>query len=168
MSSKDLINKLRINMKKIEILQKNKEPCFITTQIVMPVEIDINKKIIALQFTEDFEKNKQDCKSFIILTKKYHIINFSITVNIENFDKNKDYKEYCSFTLGIRGCNKIKTIKSSKVWASINSAIDNQLIISNTIVYFSKEKQELCLIATTLPKNTYINRKLSILSMLSF
>ena len=147
----NLINKLKYKIKKIELLKKNDEPIFLTSKILIPKELDNNKKFIALQFNEEFDKNKNDTnKSFIELKKKYHIVHYCITIKIDDYDKNT--KDYCSFTLGIRENNKIKTIKSSKTYCLLTEVIDKHLTVINTIIYSSKENQELCLIAQ-LPVN---------------
>jgi hypothetical protein len=143
------INKLKTKIKKIELLKKNDVPIFITNKIILHKEFDDKKKFIALQFGDEFDKNDNNT-SFIKLQKKYQIINYFITIKIEDYDKNN--KEYCSFTLGIRENNKIKTIKSSKTYCLSTAVIDKHITISNTIIYLSSENQELCLIAQ-LPLN---------------
>ena len=145
------INKLKTKIKKIELLKKNDVPIFTTNKIILPKELDDKKKFIGLQFSDEFDKNKNDNnKSFIKLQKTYQIIHYFITIKIDDYDKNSQI--YCSFTLGIKENNKIKTIKSSKTYCLLTSAIDKHITISNTIIYSSCENQELCLIAQ-LPLN---------------
>jgi hypothetical protein len=143
------INKLKTKIKKIELLKKNDVPIFITNKIILHKELNDKKKFIALQFSDDYDKNDNN-KSFIKLQKKYQIINYFITIKMDDYCKNN--KDYCSFTLGIKENNIIKTIKSSKTYCLSTSIIDNHITISNTIIYSSSGNQELCLIAQ-LPLN---------------
>ena len=139
-----LINKLKCQLKKLELLKVKNEPNFITTKINIPHILDKNKKYICLQFNDNLEKNNNN-KSFICLYKKYQIITYFIRIKLDKCYLNS--KEYFTFTLAIKENNKIKPIKNSISYCKLDSAIDNHLTISNTTIYLSNEKQELCLIA---------------------
>ena len=142
-----LINKLKCQLKKLELLKVKNEPNFITKKIIIPNNIDKNKKYIGLQFNDSFEKknNNDNIKSFINLKKNHHIITYFITISLDKCYLNS--KEYFTFTLAIKENNIIKPIKNSKSYCKLDSAIENCLIISNTTIYLSNAKQELCLIA---------------------
>ena len=141
-----LINKLKCQLKKLELLKVKNEPKFITKKITTPHNLDKNKKYIGLQFSDNFEKNNNDNnKSFITLRTKYHIITYFLNIKLEKINQNS--KEYFTFTLAIKENNKIKPIKNSRSYCKLDSAINNYLTISNTTIYLSNEKQELCLIA---------------------
>ena len=139
----DLINKLRCKIKNISLIQHHDKSCFFTTQILKPCNNSINKKYMGLQFNDKFNNNS-DNKSFIILRETNNIISYYLTITIPDIYKNN--KDCFSFSLGIKTNNKIKTIKNSKTFYSANNIIDNQITVSNTSIYSSKEKQELCLI----------------------
>jgi hypothetical protein len=73
--------------------------------------------------------------SFIKLSKKNNIINYSITFKINN--KN-DKLSVLNIFLGIQDKknNKINIIKGGKYTYNLkNNIVDNELIISNTVLY---------------------------------
>ena len=141
---KDLIIKLKCKIKNIGLIQQYDKPCFFTTQILIHHNNTVNKKYIGLQFNDNFNNNINDNKTFIKLKEKNNIISYYLTIKID--DNYKNNKEYFSFSLGIKINNKIKTIKNSKTFYSLNNIIENQITVSNTSIYSSKENQELCLI----------------------
>lgn len=105
--------------------------------------IKTNKKYIGLIFISDtFIKS-----SFITLSKNVYIINYYITLKID--DRNI-YNNNYFFSLGIKNneLNKVSIIKGSKQHININNNVnDNQIIIKDMLLYEAYDNQELCLIA---------------------
>ena len=105
--------------------------------------IKTNKKYIGLIFISDtFIKS-----SFITLSKNVYIINYYITLKID--DRNIFNNNYF-FSLGIKNndLNKVSIIKGSKQHINIKNNInDNQIIIKDMLLYEAYDNQELCLIA---------------------
>ena len=117
--------------------------------------IKTNKKYIGLIFISDtFIKS-----SFITLSKNVYIINYYITLKID--DRNI-YNNNYFFSLGIKNneLNKVSIIKGSKQHINIkNNVNDNQIIIKDMLLYEAYDNQELCLIAEFNKKSKIIEDK---------
>lgn len=159
---KNKIKKLETKTAKINEIQ--------TYRIHTPNPNNSSKKYVGLLFNNNYESSTEisdsnDSISFIKLGKNNNIINYSITLKVDN----KDTKDnICTFSLGIRdGNNKIKIIKGSKVQYDImKDAVDGNIIVNNTTLYEALENQELCLIANISKKCSLINKK-SIIKILN-
>lgn len=168
-----LVDNLKNKIKKIENQAKNtkiKTEEIQTYRIFSPLKAS-SKKYIGLLFSNNYDSseeitNSENCFNFIKLKKNNNIINYSITLKIN--DSIKDKNNICSFSLGIRDKNeKIKIIKGSKIQCDIlKDLIDDNIIINNTTIYEALENQELCLIAD-LTKNCVVVNKKSIIKILN-
>lgn len=107
--------------------------------------IKTNKKYIGLIFISDtFIKS-----SFITLSKNIYIINYYITLQIDNKNTFNNNNNNYFFSLGIKNndLSKVSIIKGSKQHINIkNNIINNQIIIKDMLLYEACDNQELCLI----------------------
>lgn len=107
--------------------------------------IKTNKKYIGLIFISDtFIKS-----SFITLSKNIYIINYYITLKIDDKNAFNNNNNNYFFSLGIKNNNlsKVSIIKGSKQHINIkNNIINNQIIIKDMLLYEACDNQELCLI----------------------
>jgi hypothetical protein len=187
--NKDDINKLledlKTEIKKIDLLCKQKSQLseIKTYRISCPqiTNKNLNKKYIGLLFDSESNQliesesscnNNDNLKSpFLKLKKCNYIINYCITIKIDNLDQNN----FCFFSLGIRddtlddyvSGNKIRVIKGSKQKFNIkHNVCDDIIIIKDTIIYEADKNQELCLISNFGKKNKLLDNK-SILKIYS-
>jgi hypothetical protein len=144
-----------------------------TYRIHTPISNNSSKKYVGLLFNNNYDlssdiTDSKDSISFIRLGKNNNIINYSITLKVDDNTKDNMKDNICTFSLGIRdGNNKIKIIKGSKVQYDINKDIvDGHIIINNTTLYEAMEHQELCLIVNISKKCILINKK-SIIKILN-
>jgi len=132
--------------------------------------IDSNDKDINDETNDKNDSNDSNKLSFIKLDKSNNIINYSITLKVNNIPRESNLDTICTFSLGIRELNgnaKVKIIKGSQMQYDITkNTIDGNLIINNTILFNSLDNQELCLI-TTLSKHCVLQDKKSIIKILS-
>lgn len=166
------IDNLKNKIKKLET--NNKESKLESYIIFNPKSNNVNKKYIALlfdnnnnEYESESSNNINNLKSFITLKKGKLIINYSITIDLNEISKNK----LIGFlSLGIKSKDsKIKIIKGSKYifdLSNVSNIIDNKIYITNTIIYLSNNNEELCMIGQ-LNKNCIINHKKSLLKILS-
>lgn len=167
-----LIDNLKNKIKKLENQKKFQTTDMQTYRIHTPITNDSSKKYTGLLFNNNYDTSEEvvdskDSINFIKLRKNVNIINYSITLKIDN--NSKDKNTISTFSLGIRDeHNKIKIIKGSKVQCDIEKdAIDKNIIINNTTIYEALENQELCLIANISKKCVLINKK-SIIKVANF
>ena len=155
---------------------------FITFRISYPLITKNTKKFVGLLFdkfpienvtsSNSLNDNIEDSNklSFIKLNKSNNIINYSITLKVNNQIKESSLDTICTFSLGIRelnGTNKVKIIKGSQMqYDIVKNSIDGNLIVSNTVLFNALDNQELCLI-TTLSKYCTLQPKHSIIKILS-
>jgi len=194
-----LVDNLKTKVKKLESYCKTtckttcktncKNDSILTYRISYPKIINKNsKKFIGLLFDNNFidntneseqfnDVNDKDKISFIKLKSNNNIINYSLTLKVDNNFKDKDkdkdkdtINNICTFSLGIKelsGLGKIKIIKGSKVQYDITKdTIDGNIIVNNTILYHAFDNQELCLI-TTLSKKCTLQNKKSLIKILN-
>lgn len=166
-----LVDNLKNKIKKLENHSKLKIDEIQTYRIHSPISNNSSKKYVGLLFNNNYDTSTEitdskDSINFIRLRKNNNIINYSITLKINN--STKDKYGICTFSLGIRDeNNKIKIIKGSKVQCDISKdTIDGSVIINNTTLYEAIENQELCLIAD-LSKNCNVINKKSIIKILN-
>lgn len=166
-----LVDNLKNKIKKLENQSKFKIDEIQTYRIHSPISNNSSKKYVGLLFNNNYDTSieitdSKDSINFIKLRKNNNIINYSITLKINNSTKDKG--NICTFSLGIRDeNNKIKIIKGSKVQCDITKdTIDGNIIINNTTLYEAIENQELCLIAD-LSKNCNVIYKKSIIKILN-
>lgn len=175
MSTRDLykmIENLNHKIKKLDAQVKNKNfnlgsnsktSCstyFRAYGIAYPKTFDKNKKYVGLLFDENFNdftsENNLDSNSklpFIKLSYGKNIINYSISVDIDDIQNNKN--NICSLSLGIKekSNSKVRIIKGSKLtWDSKIQSQSNKVVINNTIIYSSQLGEELCMIVELNPK----------------
>ena len=153
---------------------------FTTFRISYPTISKNTKKFVGLLFDQTPESSTNGSNSndtgdsnklsFIKLNKSNNIINYSITLKINNQPRESNPDTFCTFSLGIRelnGTNKVKIIKGSQMqYCIVKNSIDGHLIINNSILFNSVDNQELCLI-TTLSKYCTLQSKKSIIKILS-
>jgi hypothetical protein len=166
-----LVDNLKNKIKKMENQFKIKREEIQTYRIFSPIIKSSSKKYIGLLFSNNYDSseeitNSENCFNFIKLKKNNNIINYSITLKIN--DNIKDKNNICSFSLGIRDKNeKIKIIKGSKIQCNtLKDSIEDTIIINNTTIYEALDNQELCLIAD-LTKNCNVVNKKSIIKILN-
>jgi hypothetical protein len=166
-----LVDNLKTKIKKLENQTKIRKDEIQTYRIHSPISNDSSKKYVGLLFNNNYDTSSEitdsrDSINFIKLRKNNNIINYSITLKVDNYIKEKN--TICSFSLGIRDeNNKIKIIKGSKVQCDIlKDTIDGNIIINNTTLYEALENQELCLISD-LNKNCSVINKKSIIKILN-
>ena len=181
-----LIEKLQLEIKKLDNSYKKKCLSEIKTFRISSPQINSknsNKKFIGLLFDAEFDQliNSEDTgnntshssnkKSFLKLKKSNYIINYCITIKIDEQELNN----YCFLSLGIRdenlsdftSGNKIHMIKGSKQKFHIKQyLVDGFITIKDTIIYQADDNQQLCLIANFGKKNKLIENK-SILKIYS-
>ena len=182
------IEDLNGKIKKLETIVVNKkQPQQINTnlskstllsyRIYFPKESYSNKKYIGLKFNDDFndfdsdEKlNNKNLIPFIKLIKSNVIINYTIQLELNYIPHNS---VLCSLAIGIKTStdSKIKIIKGTKYIFDIagQNIINNNLTISNNILYYAEENDELCIIADfdfDSGSNCIVNSKKSIIKLL--
>jgi hypothetical protein len=169
-----LVENLKIKIKKLENQTKiNIINEMQTYRIHTPITNNTSKKYVGLIFSKNYDSSSEiiDMKNsinFIKLGKNNNIINYSITLKVDDKIKDNTKDNICTFSLGIRDKNnKIKIIKGSKVQYDINKdTIDGHIIVNNTTLYEALENQELCLIVNISKKCNLINKK-SIIKILN-
>ena len=176
-----LIEKLQLEIKKLDNSCKRKYLSEIKTFRISSPQItsrNSNKKFIGLLFDSEFNQlinsedtgnnnynsNSSNKKSFLKLKKCNYIINYCLTIKIDEQELNN----YCFLSLGIRddnladftSGNKIHMIKGSKQKFHIKQYIvDGMVTIKDTIIYQAEENQQLCLIANFGKKNKLLENK---------
>lgn len=172
--------------KKINLLPTNKninnfsKSKLLSYSIHFPKESFSNKKYIGLKFNDnineydsDEKSNNKNLLSFIKLSKSNVIINYSIQLEL-NFTPLNSIQ--CSIAIGIKNTSdtsdtKIKIIKGTKYNFDLAhpSQINNNIIISNNILYSAEDGEELCIIADfdfASGSNCIVNSKKSIIKLL--
>jgi hypothetical protein len=149
-----LINNITKHINKIEsialnksnslLLNRNSKKEGINTYKISNPQLDnikVNKKYIGLIFVNNEKKS-----SFITLSKNVYIINYYITVMVNDInEKNNNY--FCSLGIKNSDVNKISIIKGSKNYINIKNNLHSELIIiKDTIIYEAPVNQEICLI----------------------
>jgi hypothetical protein len=125
-----------------------------TFRIHFPKDAYSGKKFVGLLFDSNFNNfdsdeysSSKNLYSFIKLTGKNIVINYSIQINL-NFTPLESI--ICSLALGIKNKSesKIKIINGSKSIFDLQNpnVINNILVISNTILYTADSNDELCFI----------------------
>ena len=169
-NSNDNLNNLIENFKqKIKTIDKqSSNNSYRTKTFSISLPKKYSKKYIGLLFDDSFDDNISDDKSDNDYVKKKsflrldndsnYIINYSIQLKIES----SNFNENSFFSLGIKEKNNknIRIIKGSK--QKFNNkliAINNSIIINNTIIFTSDKDQELCLIAEIGSDVKIINKK---------
>jgi hypothetical protein len=104
--------------------------------------IKANKKYVGLIFVNNDKKS-----SFITLTKNVYIINYYITIMINDKSDEKINNYFCSLGIKNNDVNKISIIKGSKNFINIKNNLHSEfIIIKDTIIYEAPTNQEICLI----------------------
>jgi hypothetical protein len=199
-----LIDELNQQIKKLDNGNFKIEPKIKTKTIIKPIVKSIsnnsniinsysliytknntNKKYVALFFDENnniydsdnsIKINSNNLKSFIKLTKSNILINYLISIELEEIPT-KSFIGCIFFGIKTNSSSKVKIIKGSKIhFDFINYPISNNKInISNTILYNSlscnnyenyENYENLCMIVN-LPEYANINSSKSILKILS-
>jgi hypothetical protein len=151
-----LINNITRQINKIESINKsgsvlsrnsiNNKKGINTYKICNPQigNIKANKKYVGLIFL-----NNESKSSFITLSKNVYIINYYITimVNERNVYSNGNINYFCSLGIKNSDVNKISIIKGSKNFINIKNNLHYEtIIIKDTIIYEAPINQEICLI----------------------
>jgi hypothetical protein len=178
-----LIENLNLKIKKLDTQIKSKPISSLNNiqnntiikaySISYPNNHDKNKKYIGLMFDENFDdfstetnissKNKSP---FIKLKKGNNIINYSLCLDIDNFNSNQ--LNYICLGIKDKTSSKVRIIKGSKYIFNLNNKyqiINDKLIINNTIIYMSDNNEELCMI-TDLTSKSKINSSKSLIKIL--
>jgi hypothetical protein len=104
--------------------------------------IKANKKYVGLIFVNNDKKS-----SFITLTKNIYIINYYITIMINDKNNININNYFCSLGIKNSDINKISIIKGSKNFINIKNNLHSEfIIIKDTIIYEASVNQEICLI----------------------
>jgi hypothetical protein len=121
----------------------NKKEGISTYKICIPQldNLKINKKYIGLIFDNNEKKS-----SFITLSKNVYIINYYITIIVNDIhERNSNY--FCSLGIKNSNVNKISIIKGSKNFINVKNSLHGELIIiKDTLIYEAPTTQEICLI----------------------
>lgn len=134
----------------------------------------MSKKYIALMFNSianSFDSDDNNLSNsynpFIKLNGHNIIINYSIQFDLE-FSSLESI--ICSLALGVKTKtdSKIKIIRGTKHFFDLacSNTIGSKLIISNTVLYSSEPNEDLCMIVD-IGKKCFVNRKKSILKILT-
>jgi hypothetical protein len=114
--------------------------------------IKANKKYVGLIFL-----NNENKSSFITLSKNVYIINYYITIIVNERGGGGSTNYFCSLGIKNSDVNKISIIKGSKNFINIKNNLNNDtIIIKDTIIYEAPINQEICLI-------TDFNKKFNII-----
>ena len=149
-----LINNITKQINKIESITLNKSSSLLlkkgnkkegisTYKICIPQldNLKINKKYIGLIFDNNEKKS-----SFITLSKNVYIINYYITIIVNDIHE-KNSTHFCSLGIKNSNVNKISIIKGSKNFINVKNNLHSELIIiKDTIIYEAPTTQEICLI----------------------
>lgn len=182
-----LLEKLQLEIKKLDLSYKRKCLSEIKTFRISSPQTNSknsNKKFVGLLFDTEFNQlinsedtgnnnfnNSNNKKSFLKLKKSNYIINYCITIKVDEQELNN----FCFLSLGIRdensndftSGNKIHMIKGSKQKFNIKQyLVDGMITIKDTIIYQAEENQQLCFIANFGKKNKLLENK-SILKIYS-
>lgn len=194
MSNRDLykmIENLNHKIKKLDTQIKNKNFNIIPSNtnyknsnsyqfkaygIVYPKTFDKNKRYVGLLFDENFNDFSSDNNTnsvtrlpFIKLSLGSNIINYSISIEIEE-NKLTSQTQVYSIALGIKekSNGKVRIIKGSKIFFDFNNKniSNNKITINNTILYMSQSGEELCIIVE-LGSKCKINSSKSLIKILT-
>ena len=148
-----------INM--INKFEKEKSTIY---NILIKYNEENNKKYIQLYFNS--ENNDKNIKNFVILSKNNYIIEYTLYIELLDYDKNKDYN--ISISLGIKDNknNKLNILNGSKIEKNlIIESIDGIAIIKNCFLYNAIENYEELYIIISNTNNITINNKKSIIKI---
>lgn len=183
-----MIDELNQKIEKLDNINFKIEPKIKTKTIIKPIPLNsihtysliytknnTDKKYVALFFNENnnlfdsdnpLKINDNNLLSFIKLNKSNILINYYISIELEQIPKNSSQ---CCIFIGIKtnSSSKVKIIKGSKIQFDLTTwpISNNKIYISNTILYNSSPNENLCMIVN-LPQYANINNSKSILKIL--
>jgi hypothetical protein len=133
--------------------------------LIKDTNIVENKKYIQLYFnTEEDEKN---IMNNIILTKNNYIIQYSLYIELLNYNKNRDYNFTISLGIKDNKNNKLRILNGSKLEKNlIIESNEGIAILNNCLIYNSIENNEELYIIISYTNDIIINNKKSIIKLL--
>jgi hypothetical protein len=125
-----------------------------------------NKKYIQLYFNT--ENNDKNISNNIVLNKNNYIIQYSLYIELLDYNKNKDYNFTISLGIKDNKNNKLRILNGSKLEKNlIIESIEGVAILNNCFLYNAIENYEELYIIISNSNDININNKKSVIKILT-